>query len=80
MIGDALDRAILAVIDAEYGGTAQDPDIRQRGEFDVSLSRPGDAGHAVDLQRLRQEPAAQHEILVDQDDASPGAAGRQRGG
>jgi len=43
-IGDALDRAILAVIDAEYGGTAQDPDIRQRGEFDVSLSRPGDAG------------------------------------
>ena len=39
---------------------------------------PRVAGHAVDLAALGEQPAAEAEILVAEDDARAGAAGRKR--
>ena len=78
MISDALQDAVLAVIDAKHRGSAQQSHICHRGQFALRLRGPCGTSHAVNLANIRQQPSAEQEIFLDQDDAGPGAAGRKR--
>ena len=74
MIVDALDRAVGAVIvDAEHGGAAQDAHLRQRRQLRLDLRDPFGRGRAVDRVALREQPAAEPEILLAQDHARAGS-------
>ena len=80
MIVDPLERAVgAAVIDAEQRGPAHDADIGQRLEFGKRAGDPFGCRHAVDRAAIAQQPAAEREVFVAQDDAGAGAAGCQRG-
>ena len=79
MIVDALDRGVLAVIEhAGHRRAAHDAHLGQRGELGLDLRGPFGARLAVDLVSLGEQPPAEPEILVGQDHARAGAAGRER--
>ena len=79
MIRDALDGPVGAVIvDAEHRRARHQPDLPQVRKVGEGMGDPLRRRTACDLPRVGKKPAAEAEILVAEDDARAGAAGRKR--
>ena len=80
MIRDALQRAIdAAVVDAEYRRSPENPNVAERRQFPRRIRDPLDARPSVDLESLGVESAAELEIVVGENDASPCPTRGERG-
>src|SRR5262249_48596530 len=80
MVRYSLERAICtAVVHTEDARSAQNAHVRQRAELRLHVLRPRGAMHAVDLVSLAVETAAEHEVLIAQNDARSGSPRTQGG-
>src|SRR6476660_6121817 len=79
LIRDALDRAIrAAIVNAKNGGARHEPHRLQVSELSKCPVQPLTRGFAIDGEPLGQEAAAEHEILLGENDAGACAARGQR--
>ena len=79
MVVDPFQRRVGApVIDTENAGPTQDADLRQARQLRLDRCGEGRTRLAADLALLRDEPAAEDEILGRQDDAGAGPPGGER--